>query len=177
MLFADGTDFVDLARRSIQMNEDHQSDFGVNFESLFEGYRIHVPGIVFGVDEHGFAVLVGNGVHRCVEGHVAAEHLVALQCASADLRHAVQGFASELGAKVECRGTGRESDGVLAAHLLGSQAFNFVDVRTDGAHPVGFVCFGDILDFFAMHGGAREPDFLFETGHFRFSLLSFRGEI
>ena len=149
------------------MNEGHESLFGVNFKSLFEGHRIHVPGIVFGVDEHGFAVLVGNGIHRRVKSHVAAEHLVALQGTGADFGHAVQGFASELGAKVECRSTGRESDGVLAAHLLGGQAFNFVDVRTHGAHPVGFVCFGHILDLVAVHGGAGEPNFTIETRHRR----------
>ena len=35
MLFADGADFIDLARRSVQMNEHHQSHFGVNLEGLF----------------------------------------------------------------------------------------------------------------------------------------------
>ncbi len=93
VLFTNGADFVHLAGCSVQVNEHHQSYFGVNFESLFERHRIHVPGVVLGVDEHGFAVFVGNGVHRRVKSHVAAEHLVALQGSSADLGHAVKGLA------------------------------------------------------------------------------------
>lgn len=165
VLFADGADFVDLARRSVQMNKHHQAHVGVNFEGLFEGDGVHVPGVVFGVDEHGFAVFVGDGVHGGVEGHVAAEHLVAAETPLARLWHAVQGFACELGAKVERCGTGRECHSIHATDLLGSQALDLVDVRTHGAHPVGFVGFGNVLDFVPMHGGAREPDFLFKTGH------------
>lgn len=177
VFFADGADFVHLARRSVQMNEHHQSHVGVNLEGLLERDRIHVPGVVLGVDEHGLAVLVSNGVHRRVESHVAAEHLVPAQAPLAHLGHAVKGLARKLCAKVQCGGTGGECHGVLAADLFGSQAFDLVDVRTHGAHPVGLVCFGHILDFFAVHGGATEPDFLFETRHDKFSLLSFRGEI
>ena len=107
MLFADGADFVHFAGRSVQMNEHHQSHFGVNLEGLFERDRIHVPGVVFGVDEHGFAVLVGDGVHRRVESHVTAEHLVAAEATLAHLGHAVQGLARELGAEVQRRRAGR----------------------------------------------------------------------
>ena len=160
---ANGADFVNLARSSVQVNEHHQAHVGVNLESLLERDRVHVPGVVFSVDEHGFAVLVGDGVHRCVESHVAAENLVALQCPGADLGHSVKGFARELCAKMQRGSPRRKRNGVLAAHLLGGQAFHLVDVRTHGAHPVGFVSLGDILDFVAVHRWAREPDLLLET--------------
>ena len=160
---ANRTDFVHLAGRSVQMNKHHQAHVGVNFESLFKRHRVHVPGVVLGVDEHGLAVLVGDGVHGGIESHVAAEHLVSAQATLAHLGHAVQGLARELRAEVECRGSGRKGYGVLAADLFGSEAFHLVDVRTHGAHPVGFVRFGHVLDFFAVHGGAREPNFTIET--------------
>ena len=163
MASANRTDFVDLAGRSVQMNEHHQAHVGVNFESLFKRHRVHVPGVVLGVDEHGFAVLVGDGVHGGIESHVAAEHLVPAQATLAHLGHAVQGLACKLCAKVQCGGTGGERHGVLATDLFGSEAFHLVDVRTHGAHPVGFVRLGHILDFFAVHGGAAEPDFTIET--------------
>ena len=83
----------------------------------------------------------------------------------ARLGHAVKGFASELCAEVECGRACGERDGVLAADLLGGEPFELVDVRADGAHPVGFVSLGDIPDFVAVHRGAREPDLLLETRH------------
>ena len=165
MLFADGADFVDLGRGSVKVYEHHKAHIGVNFESLFEGDRIHIPGVVFGVDEHGLAILVSDGVHGGIERHVAAEHLAFLECPGAGLGHAVERFACKLGAEVECGRACGESDGVLAADLLGSEAFDLVDVRADGAHPVGFVSLGDVPDFVAVHRWAREPDLLLETRH------------
>ena len=164
--FADFTDFVDLAGGPVQVHEHDQAYFRVDFKSLLERDRIHVPGVVFGVDKHGLAVLVSDRVHGGVKRHVAAEHPVAAQRTLAHLGHAVKGLARKLCTQVKCRGTGRKRDGVLAAHLLGSQTFHLVDVRTHGAHPVGVVRFGHVLDFFAVHGGATKPNFLFETGHF-----------
>ena len=165
VFFADGADFVDLAGRSVQVDEHHQAHVGVDFEGFLEGGRVHVPGVVLGVDEHGLAVLVGDGVHGRVESHVAAEHPAALEGPGADFGHAVEGLARELGAEVQRGGAGGERDGILAAHLLGDGAFQLVDVRADGAHPVGFVSLGHVLDFVAVHRGAREPDFLLETCH------------
>lgn len=162
MFFADGADFVDFGGGAVQVHEHDQAHVGVNFEGLFEGDGIHVPGVVFGVNEHGFAVFVGDGVHGGVEGHVAAEHLVIAEATLACLGHAVKGLARELGAQVKRGGSGRKGYGVLAPHLFGSEAFHLVDVRTHGAHPVGFVSFCNVLDFFPVHGGAREPNFLFE---------------
>ena len=165
VLFADGADFVDLGRGPVKVYEHHQTHVGVNLECLFEGDRVHVPCLVFGVDEHCLAVLVGDGVHGGVERHVAAEDLVALQCAGTCLGHAVQSFAGKLSAEVQRGGARRKRDGVLAAHLLGGEPFELVDVRADGAHPVGFVGLLHILDFVTVHGGARKPDFLLETRH------------
>ena len=163
VLFADGADFVNFGGGAVQMNKHNQSHVGVNLEGLFEGDGVHVPGVVFGVDEHGFAVFVGDGVHGRVKSHVAAEHLMPAQRPLAHLGHAVQGLARELGAQVKRGGSGRKGHGVLAADFFGSQAFHLVDVRTHGAHPVGFVSFCNVLDFVPVHGGAREPNFLFET--------------
>ena len=164
VFFADGADFVDLGGGAVQVHEYHQAHIGVNFEGLFEGDRIHVPGVVFGVNEHGLAIFVSDGVHGGVEGHVAAEHLVVAEAPLARLGHAVKGLAREFGAQVECGSTGRKGYGVLATDLFGNQALDLVDVRAHGAHPVCFVSFCYVLDFFPMHGGAREPDFLFESG-------------
>ena len=165
MLFADGADFVNASRGSVEVHEYHQAHVRINFEGFLEGDRVHVPGFVFGVDEHGLAILIGDGVHSGVERHVAAEHLMVLERPGAGLGHAVERFACELGAEVECGRACGESDGVLAADLLGGEAFNLVDVRADGAHPVGFVSLGDVPDFVAVHRGAREPDLLLETPH------------
>ena len=165
VLFADVADFVDLGRGSVEVHEYHQAHVRVNFKSLFEGDRIHVPRLVFGIDEHGLAVLVGDGVHGSVERHVAAEHLVSAERTFARLGHAVERFASELCAEVECCRACGERDGVLAADLLGGESFDLVDVSADGAHPVGFVSLGDVLDFVAVHCWAREPDLLLETRH------------
>ncbi len=165
VFLADGADFVNAGRSSVEVYEHHQAYVRVNFKSLFEGDRVHVPRLVFGVDEHGFAIFVGDGVHGGVERHVAAEHLVSAERAFARLGHAVERFASEFRAEVECGSACGERDGVLAADLLGGNPFDLVDVRADGAHPVGFVSLGDILDLVAVHCRAREPDLLLETRH------------
>ena len=165
MLFADGADFVNAGRGSVEVHEYHQAYVRVNFKSLFEGDRVHVPGLVFGVDEHSLAVLVGDGVHGGVERHVAAEHFVSAERTFARLGHAVQSFAGKFCAEMEGCGAGRECHGILAADLLGGNPFDLVDVRADGAHPVGFVSFSDVLDFVAVHSRAREPDLLLEASH------------
>jgi len=165
VLFADSADFVNAGRCSVEVYEYHQAHVRVNFKSLLEGDRVHVPCLVFGVDEHGLAVLVGDGVHRRIKRHVAAEHLVVLERPGAGLGHAVKGFASKFCAEMEGCGAGRECDGVLAADLLGGNPFDLVNVRADGAHPVGFVSLGDILDLVAVHCRARKPDLLLETRH------------
>ena len=165
VFFADGADFVNAGRGSVEVYEYHQAHVRVNFKSLFEGDRVHVPSLVFGVDEHGFAVLVGDGVHGSVERHVAAEHLVSAERTFTRLGHAVESFASKFCAEMEGCGASRECDGVLAADFLGGNPFDLVDVRADGAHPVGLVSLGDVLDFVAVHRWAREPDLLLEASH------------
>ncbi len=165
MLFADGADFVNASRGSVEVHEYHQAHVRVNFECLFEGDRVHVPRLVFCVDKHSLAVLVGDGVHGGVERHVAAEHFVSAERTFARLGHAVERFASEFCAEMEGCSAGRERDSILATDLLGSESFDLVDVRADGAHPVGFVSFSDVLDFVAVHCRAREPDLLLETRH------------
>lgn len=165
VFLADGADFINTGRGSVEVYEYHQAHVRVNFECLFEGDRVHVPRLVFGVDEHCLAVLVGDGVHGGVERHVAAEHFVSAERAFARLGHAVKGFASKFCAEMEGCGAGRECDGVFAADLLSGEPFDFVDVRADGAHPVGFVSLGDKLDLVAVHSRAREPDLLLETRH------------
>jgi len=165
VLLADGADFVNTGRGSVEMYEYHQAHVRVNFKSLFKGDRVHVPGFVFDVDEHGLAILVGDRVHGGIERHVAAEHLVILERPGAGLGHAVECFASKFCTEVECGRACGERDGVLAADLLGGEPFEFVDVRADGAHPVGFVSLGDVPDFVAVHRWAREPDLLLETRH------------
>lgn len=162
---ADGADFVNAGRGSVEVYEYHQAHVRVNFKSLFEGDRVHVPCLVFGVDEHGLAVFVSDGVHGSVERHVAAEHFVSAERTFARLGHAVESFASKFCAEMEGCGAGRECDGVLATDLLGGNPFDLVDVRADGAHPVGLVSLGDIPDFVAVHRWAREPDLLLETRH------------
>ena len=89
MLFADGADFVNASRGSVEVHEYHQAHIRINFEGFLEGDRVHVPGFVFGVDEHGLAILVSDGVHGGIERHVAAEHLVVLERPGAGLGHAV----------------------------------------------------------------------------------------
>lgn len=165
MLFADGADFVNSGWGSVEVYEYHQAHVRVNFKSLFEGGRVHVPCLVFGVDEHGLAVLVGDGVHGGIERHVAAEHFVSVERTFARLGHSVQSLARKFRAEVECGRACGERDGVLAADLLGGNPFDLVDVRANGAHPVGFVSLGDVLDFVAVHRWAREPDLLLETRH------------
>ena len=165
VFLADGADFVNPGRGSVEVHEYHQAHVRVNFESLFEGDRVHVPGLVFGVDEHGLAVFVSDGVHGGVKRHVATEHFVSAERTFARLGHAVESFASKFCAEMEGCGAGRECDGVLAADLLGGNPFDLVDVRADGAHPVGFVSLGDVLDFVAVHSRAREPDLFLETHH------------
>ena len=73
--------------------------------------------------------------------------------AFAGLGHAVEGFAGEFRAEVERRGSGGECHGVLAADFIRDEFFQFVDVRTDCAHPVSFIRFGDVLDLVPMHCG------------------------
>ena len=163
MFFANGADFIHLGGRSIQMNKHHKAHIGEFFKGLLEGDRVYVPGIALAVDKHGLAVLVSDRVERRGKGHVAAKDLSPLQHTLTHLGHSIQSHASKARTQVQRSCSRRKCHSVLHADLLGNQAFQFVDVCTNGTHPVRLVRLGDILDFVTVHRGARKPNFLFKA--------------
>ena len=100
--------------------------------------------------------------------------------AFAGLGHAVEGFAGEFRAEVERRGSGGECHGVLAADFIRDEFFQFVDVRTDCAHPVGIISLHHISGFLSVHSRTGEIDMFFKRndlcrafkGHFLYSSAS-----
>ena len=54
----------------------------MQLERLLESFRVHIPGIALGVYVNGNAPLIHYGVHRSVEGDVAADDLAAEEATS-----------------------------------------------------------------------------------------------
>ena len=62
MGLADLLNDVHPAWETVQVGHDHQLDFGIERKRLFQGHRVHVPAVRFGVDEHRHAALIDHGV-------------------------------------------------------------------------------------------------------------------
>ena len=136
MSVAYGLDLFHFPRRSVQVGDNNKANVRIKFKRLFQRLRRHVPGVVFRVDKHGLAVLVGHGIDACVEGHVAAEDLFFLQRSVVGPCLAIQPLSRQLGGKMQRSRTGRETDGVFYADIVSDLFFNSVDVCANGRYPV-----------------------------------------
>ena len=79
MCIRDFSEFFYLPGSSVEMRDYNQSDFRVESKCPFQCSRIHVPGLIFRVDEDCFAALISHGIHCGIKGHVRAENLLSLQ--------------------------------------------------------------------------------------------------
>ena len=133
----DLSDLVHFPGRTVEVCQHDQFHFRIPPESFLQRVRIHVPGIPFRVDEHGFSVLIGHGVHRGVKRHVRAENPVPGQSALIRLCPAVQAFPGELCRQVQRGSAGRQAHRILHADDLRDGFFCLVNVPAHGADPVG----------------------------------------
>ena len=154
MSFTDFFDFSDISREAIKLSTDDQLYIRIYLKSLFQSYGIHVPGFAFGVDEDRNAAFVDNRIQCRIEGHVRAENSLAFNCSVTDSRLSVELLPSKLYAQMKCGSTAGKTDSVFYLCLFGSYLLHLVDVCSDGGHPVGFIRFGYVFQFIAVHGRA-----------------------
>ena len=119
------------------MNQHDQANIGILFEGTFQGDRIHIPGIAFGIDKHGLAIFVSNWIQGCRKSHVTAKDLVSRKGTLPRRSATIKGLARQACTQVESRRTCAQGNRILATDLFGHQPFNLVDIFSDGAHPVG----------------------------------------
>ena len=82
------------------MGDDNQLCVRIKLEGFFERCRIHIPGVLFRVDEDGLTVFVGDRIDGGVEGHVAGKDRVAFKCTFIRSRLAVKSFTGKLGCQM-----------------------------------------------------------------------------
>ena len=153
---------VNLSGCPVQVRDDDQPHFRVDLKGFFQRFRIHVPGIGFGVNIDRLSAFIRHRIDSRVKGHVTAEDLLPLQSAVSDLRLAVQSLPGQFYGQVQRRCPGRKSNRVSAADLFRDQALHFVDVFTDRADPVGPNRFVDPFLLLTVHRRRSKPDFLFK---------------
>ena len=132
------------------MGHNNDPDLRIQFKGLFQGHWIHVPGIVFGVNEHRDSALIHHRVYSSGKGHIRAEHLLPGL------------YPGQLHGQVEGRGAGGQGHGMLTSHSLTGQTLHLVDVLPDGGHPVLFIGVLYIFQLRPVHGGRAEPYFFFK---------------
>ena len=87
-----------FAGSAVQMSDDDQPYLGVKLKRFFERGRVHVPCIVFGIDEYRLAALIRYRVYGSVKGHIRGKYLFALERAVARLRLTVELLRAQLDA-------------------------------------------------------------------------------
>ena len=91
MRVADGANLVHPGGRAVEVDEHHDLGLRVQAEGLLQGLGVHVPRVTLGVHVDGCATLVDHGVHRSIEGDVAAYNLAAEEAASLTFTDASRG--------------------------------------------------------------------------------------
>ena len=152
-------DFVDLARCAVKMCEHDHLDIRVNLKCFFQRRRIHIPCVALGINKNRDAALVNHRVHRGGERNIRTEDPLIAQRAFSDFRLSIHGFPGELHGKMERRRSCRQCDCISDTDSFGDQSLNFVDILSYRGHPVCLIRFGNVLQFLAVHGRRRQPNF------------------
>ena len=171
MFFTDLLNQINASGETVQFSADNEFYIGIHFKSFFQRHGIHIPGFGFGIDEYRDTPLVNDGIKRRIESHIGAEYALALQCAMADSRFAVQFFPGGFYTKMKCRSAGRKGNGIFHSGFLGGNPFHFIDICAHSRHPVGLIRLGHIFKFFTVHRRSCEPDFLVKG--FEFTIIHF----
>ena len=59
---ADLLDAADVTGEAVELGADHEPGIGVHLKGLFQGHRVHIPGIVLRINKDGDAALVDHGI-------------------------------------------------------------------------------------------------------------------
>ena len=132
MFFAYSPDLFYLSRRTVQVRNNDKPYLRVEFKSLFQRLRIHIPGIILGVYEDGLPILIGDGVDGCAESHIRAENPMPLQGAFVWPCLTIQPFSRQLDCEVQRSRTCGQRNSIFAANIVRNLLFYLVDVRPDG---------------------------------------------
>ena len=144
------------------MSKNYQLDVGIYFKRFFQSHRVHVPGIVFGVNKHGNAALIDNGIHCGIEGHITGRNPMPVQRPLPQGGLTVKLFPCQLHCQMQRGSTGGQGHCILAAHLPADSIFCLVDIFSNGGHPVGAIGLHHIIHGIRIHGWRRKPHFLFK---------------
>ena len=77
MLFTDLHDPIHVCRKSIQMHWHNCLHIGIFLKGTLQCFRRHIPGLIITVDKDRNRFLICNGIGRCREGQILAEHNIA----------------------------------------------------------------------------------------------------
>ena len=142
MLVAARLDGGDIRRLAIEMNEDERlgslAGLGFLFDDGTGERRIHVPALVFRIDEDGLGAEVSDGGGGGDEGQRRTEDFV------------TRTDAGQTESEMQRGGTGRDRDGMFRADDDGEIFFKRIEIRTRRSDPIGLEGFEDVFDF----GGA-----------------------
>ena len=159
------TDFfynIYASRESVQLGIDNKLYVRIHLKRFFKCVGIHIPRLCFGVNENGNTSLIYNGIQRSGERHIRTKYAFSLQSAVTDRGLSVKNLTCVLDCKMKRCGATRKSYSVFHLRLLGSYSLYLVNILPHRAHPIAFICFGDVSHFITVHGGRGKPNFIFE---------------
>ena len=162
MLRRDRLDFVDLARRPVEVRDDDQPNVGVQFKRLLQRDGIHVPRFAFRIDEDGRSPFVADRVDRRVERHVGSEDPAPRQRPAPDRRLPVQLLRAEPDRQMQRRRPARQPDRMPDPDKRRRLPFDRVDVRPDRADPVRLNRLVDPTLLVPVHRRTAQPHLAFE---------------
>ena len=147
-----GNELVQFSGGAVQVGQHHRLYSGINGKSLFQRFRVHVPGIPFRIDKYLPGTLIHNRIGSGGKGHVAGKNQIP--------RFDTAQFHGQM---QSCRSGGQGYG--IAAQLLCDLFLHPVNVFPYGRHPVGVEGFFHINQLFSMHGGGGEVQFLCKRLH------------
>ena len=140
MLFTDLHDPIHVCRKSIQMHRHNCLHIGIFLKGTLQCFRRHIPGLIITIDKDRNRFLIGNGIGRCREGQILAEHNIASLHSSC--------FQCQM---KSCRACG-QCRCILRSHICCQFFLKFIDILAKWCDPVGIKCLFHILlliSFFA----------------------------
>ena len=150
MLVAARLDGGDIRRLTIEVHEDEGLRLLAGFDLLFDdraGERdIHVPALIFRINEDGVGAEIGDGRSGSDESERRTKHFVA------------GAHASQTEGEMERGRAGGNGDGMFRADDDGKIFFKRIEIRARRRDPIGLEGFQDVLDFGGTNVGRGKVD-------------------
>ena len=145
MCIGNGFYFINFSWSSIQMRDNDYFDIRIDFKSFFQGHRIHIPSVSFGINKYRDTAFVDYRIDCGVKSYIRAKYFFIKQCAFADFRLPIHGLSGKFHGEVKRRSSRCQCDRMLNTDFICDQTFRLINILANCRHPVGFICFRNVF--------------------------------